>query len=109
MKTTTIQLAVKTQVSTNPFGEPIFEIEWVDVPGVLVGSPSTQEITDSLQLYGKRVDYTLGIPKGDNHNWVNTEVIIWGEHFITIGYPVTGEQENIPLKWGQNVKVTRYG
>jgi hypothetical protein len=34
---------------------------------------------------------------------------IWGERFRTIGYPMTGIQENIPLRWGQNIKVERYG
>lgn len=109
MKTTTIQLAVRTPVGTNPLGEPVYEEEWVDVPGVLVGLPSTTEITNAIEMYGKRIDYTLGIPKGDTHDWVNTDVIIWGDKYATIGYPVTGEQENIPLMWGQNVKVVRYG
>jgi hypothetical protein len=51
----------------------------------------------------------LGIPKGDDHDWNDTEVFIWGEKFRTIGFPETGIQENIPLRWGQNVKVERYG
>ena len=111
MKTTTVQLAVKVQTGTDPFGAPIYEepTEYVDVSGVLVGQPSTDDVTNAIQMYGKRIDYTLGIPKGDTHNWVDTEVIIWGDKYQTVGYPVTGEQENIPLKWGKNVKVTRYG
>ena len=109
MKGTTIQLVVKTQSSLDPFGNPIETEELVDVSDVLVGSPTTDDITNSLQLYGKKIEYVLGIPKGDNHNWVDVEVIIWGERFKTFGYPTTGEQENIPLRWGQNVKVERYG
>lgn len=109
MKGTTIQLVVKTQSSLDPFGNPIETEELVDVSDVLVGSPTTDDITNSLQLYGKKIEYVLGIPKGDNHNWVDAEVIIWGERFKTFGYPTTGEQENIPLRWGQNVKVERYG
>ncbi len=109
MKGTTIQLVVKTQSSLDPFGNPIETEELVNVSDVLVGSPTTDDITNSLQLYGKKIEYVLGIPKGDNHNWVDAEVIIWGERFKTFGYPTTGEQENIPLRWGQNVKVERYG
>lgn len=106
---TTIQLVVKTQTSTDAFGAPVYEEELVDVEDVLVGQPSTNEITDAIQMYGKRIDYTLGIPKGDEHDWVNAQVYIWGELYDTIGYPMTGEEANIPLRWGSNVKVTRHG
>jgi hypothetical protein len=51
----------------------------------------------------------IGIPKGNTDNWVDAEVVINGERFRTIGYPETGIQANIPLRWGQNVKVERYG
>lgn len=109
MKGTTIQLVVKTQSGTDGFGAPIYTEALENVEDVLVGSPSTDDITTTLNLYGKKVEYVLGIPKGDTHNWVDAEVIIWGNRFKTIGYPMTGEQENIPLRWGQNVKVEKYG
>jgi hypothetical protein len=109
MKGTTIQLVVNTQSGTDPFGAPIYTEELVDVPDVLVGSPTTDDITDSLNLYGKKIEYMLGIPKGDTHNWTDAEVIIWGNRYRTFGYPITGEQANIPLRWGQNVRVERYG
>ena len=109
MKGTTVQLVVKTQTSTDPFGAPVCSEELIDVPDVLVGSPTTDDITNSLNLYGKKVEYMLGIPKGDTHNWTDTDVIIWGNRYRTFGYPITGEQANIPLRWGQNVRVERYG
>lgn len=109
MKGTTVQLVQKTQTSTDPFGAPVYSELLVDVPDVLVGSPTTDDVIDSLNLYGKRIEYMLGIPKGDTHNWIDTEVIIWGNRYRTFGYPITGEQANIPLRWGQNVRVERYG
>lgn len=109
MKGTTVQLVVKTQSGTDPFGAPIYTEELVNVPDVLVGSPTTDDVTDSLNLYGKKIEYMLGIPKGDTHNWTDTDVIIWGNRYRTFGYPITGEQANIPLRWGQNVRVERYG
>lgn len=109
MKGTTVQLVVKTQTGTDPFGKPICSEELIDVADVLVGQPSTDDITSSLQLYGKKVVYTLGIPKGDTNDWTDAEVVIWGERFRTFGFPVTGELANIPLRWGKNVKVERYG
>lgn len=109
MKGTTVQLVVKTITSYDAFGAPVYTEELVDVPDVLVGVPSSNDVLNTLSLYGKRAAYTLGIPKGDAHSWVDAEVIIWGQRFRTIGYPVTGEQANIPLRWGQNVQVEHYG
>ena len=109
MKGTTVQLVVKTQSGTDAFGAPVYTEELVSVADVLVGSPTTDDVTSTLNLYGKKIEYVLGIPKGDTHDWIDAEVVIWGERFRTVGYPTTGEQENIPLRWGQNVKVERYG
>lgn len=104
----TIQIVVKTQTGTDPFGAPIYSETEQDVNNVLVGQPTTEDYATTLQLTGKHIAYVLGIPKGDTHDWVNTDVIIWGERFRTIGLPQTGIQDNIPLQWGQNVKVERY-
>ena len=109
IKTMTVQLAVKTESSTDPFGMPVTTEELVDIPGCLVGQPTADDITQALEMYGKTVAYVIGVPKGDTHSWVDTDVVIWGERFRTIGFPMTGIQENIPLKWGMNVKVERYG
>lgn len=109
MKTVTVQIAVKTQTGTDPFGAPIETEELIDVPGCLVGQPTSDQIVQAMELYGKKIAFTIGVPKGDTHVWTDTDVIIWGERFRTVGFPETGIQENIPLKWGQNVKVERYG
>lgn len=109
MKGTTVQLVVKTQTGTDEFGAPVYEETLETVSDVLIGQPSTNDLADSIDLDGKRIDYVLGIPKGDTHNWVDTEVIFFGQRFKTVGYPQTGIQENIPLRWGQNVKVVHYG
>lgn len=109
MKTMTVQLAVKTEGAPDPFGMPTETEQLIDVPGCLVGQPSTDDIAQTMEMYGKKIAYVVGVPKGDANSWVDTDVIIWGERFRTIGYPETGIQGNIPLKWGQNVKVERYG
>lgn len=103
IKTMTVQLVKKTQTGMDPFGAPIEIEEFVDVDGCLVGQPSTDDIQQTLELYGKRIAYVVGVPKGDTNTWTDTEVIIWGERFRTIGYPETGIQDNIPLLWGKNV------
>lgn len=109
MKTVTIQLVKKTETGTDPFGMPIMSEELIDVPGCLVGQPSTDQVTATLELFGKHIAYVVGVPKGDTNEWVDTEVVIWGDRYRTIGYPETGIQGNIPLNWGKNVKVERNG
>lgn len=109
MKGTTIQLITTTEIGTNDFGAPIYEEQAIDVNDVLVGQPTSDDVNDALNLYGKKIEYVLGIPKGDANEWTDKTVIIWGEKFKTVGYPTTGIQENIPLRWGKNVKVERYG
>lgn len=108
IKSTTIQLVVENIVDYDPFGAPIVEETIEDVAGVLVGMPSTTDITSATQMFGKKIVYTLGIPKDDTHNWTDAVVYIWGQKYKTFGFPQTGIQENIPLKWGQNVMVERY-
>lgn len=109
MKGMTVGLVVKTQTGEDPFGAPVFSEEIVDINDVLVGQPSSEDVLSTLNLTGKRIAFVLGIPKGDTHKWEDTEVIIWGERYRTIGYPETGIQANVPLRWGKNVKVERYG
>lgn len=109
MRGTTIQLSKKTVSSYDAFGAPIETEELINVPDVLVGQPTSEEVDATYSAYGKHIAYSLGIPKGDTNDWVDTDVIIWGERYRTIGYPQTAEQVNIPLRWGQVVKVERYG
>lgn len=109
MKGMTIELGVKTETGVDPFGAPVYETTYIEVEDVLVGQPSTDDLTTTLELTGKRIAYVLGIPKGDDHIWTDTTVRFFGKTFKTIGYPETGIQENIPLRWGQNVKVEAYG
>ena len=90
------------------FGRPVYEETAVDVDNVLVGEPTTEEARTMLDMTGKHVRYTLGIPKGDCHDWKDKKVSFFGEDFQTIGYPVQGIDELVPLSWGRKVYVERY-
>lgn len=103
-----VTLIVKTQTGTDPFRRPVYTETEEVVENVLVGQPSTDEITNELSLSGKRIAYVLGIPKGDTHDWTDAEVRFFGMRFRTIGVPMQGIEANIPLCWGKNVKVERY-
>lgn len=108
MRGNTIILIEKTQTGTDPFGAPIYEETPVEVEDVLIGQPTSDDVLNTLNLHGKKIAYVLGIPKGDTHTWEDTDVIFFGLRFRTIGKPTTGNQANIPLRWGQVVKVECY-
>lgn len=109
IKGMTVQYIVQTQIGTDPFGAPIYSETAEDVNDVLVGQPTTDDVTTTVSLYGKRVELVLGIPRTDTHEWVDAVVQIRGERYRTIGYPMRGVDENVPLRWNRNVKVERYG
>lgn len=112
MKGITILLAEKTQTGVDDLNRPIYEDDYIEVKDVLVGEPSTDEITNTMSLYGKMVKYTLAIPKGDTNTWVDTEVVLpypFEGKYRTIGYPTAGIEANIPLRWNKKVLLERYG
>lgn len=109
MQGITITLYNRTQTGTDEFNAPIYTETAEQVENVLIGEPSTDDITDTLTLYGKRLAYTLGIPKGDTHTWTDRTVEFFGEKFRTIGEPTMGIEHLIPLSWNKKVKVERYG
>ena len=98
----------KTKTGTDDFNRPIYKETPEVVENVLVGNPTAQEITDVLNLTGKKLVYIMGIPKGDTHVWTDRKVEFFNEAFHTVAPPATGIQDLIPLDWGQNVMVERY-
>lgn len=109
LKGESVILIKKTQTGTDAFGAPVYEESKIAVENVLVGQPESQDITDEINLSGKRIEYVLGIPKGDDHDWFDTAVEVRGERYRTIGRPLYGTPENMPLWWSGKVAVERYG
>lgn len=106
----TITLMKKTPSGTDGFGRTTYDTETVSVDDVLVGEPTTDEITNDLAMYGKKVAYTLAIPKGDANEWEDTEVVLpdpFAGTYHTIGYPTAGIEANIPLRWNKKVHLER--
>lgn len=116
LKGITVTLYEETQIDTDALGNPIYSPKGVDVENVLVGEPSTDDITTSTSLYGKVISYMLAIPKGDEHNWTNKKVE-WTDAYgnthtcKTFGFPITGIEANIPsqLPWHMKVRCEEYG
>ena len=98
----------KAQTGTDGFGAPIYAETPEAVHNVLIGEPTTEDIINDLQLYGKRLAYTLALPKGDSHDWDNVSVEFFGQKFRTYGAVTEGIEAMIPLKWNRKVKVERY-
>ena len=116
LKGITVTLYEETITGYDRFGNPVTEESAVTVDNVLVGEPSTDDITTSVSLYGKQISYMLAIPKGDTHNWVDKRVDWTDAYGIThsvktFGYPITGIESNIPsqLPWHMKVRCEAYG
>lgn len=109
MKTETVLLHVKTETGVDGMNNPVYDDATVEVSGVLIGQPTTEEVTSSIALYGKRLSFVLALPKGDTHDWTDTEVEFWGRKFRTYGDVIEGIEANVPTPWHRKVMVERFG
>ena len=103
-----VTLHNRVQTGTDACNRPIYEESTTTVNNVLIGEPTTEEVVNELNLSGKRLAYTLAIPKGDEHEWKDAVVEFFGERFRTFGTPTQGIDHLIPLQWNMKVKVERY-
>ena len=109
MRGTAVVLYEKTLSGYDTLNNPVYTEEAVTVQNVLIGEPTTVDITSSIDLYGKKVEYMLGLPKGDAHVWTDAKVTFFGQTFRTFGDVIQGIEENIPTPWHKKVRVERYG
>lgn len=108
IKGITVTLYEQTQTGTDAFNDPIYTETAINVDNVLV-YPSTQtEILETVNLYGRKAVYTLGIPKGDTHDWENRRIDFFGQSWRSFGIPSQGIEDMIPLDWNMKVTVERY-
>ena len=108
MNTITVTLYDKKQTGTDPLGAPIYEDTPSEISGVLVAPVSSEDALQDTNLYGITTVYELAIPKGDSHDWKHKKVSFFGSDWWTVGEPIEGIEENIPLRWNRKVKVTHY-
>lgn len=107
IKGITVTLHGRTKVGKDAFNRPIYGEMNVNVDNVLVAPLSSQERVETLDLTGKRVDYNLAIPKGDNNDWEGCTVEFFGKTWEVVNFVTEGIEANIPLKWNKKVQVTR--
>lgn len=108
IKGITVTLINKKEVGKDPFGNPIYEDVEIEVDNVLVSPVSTEDIVHTLELTGKKAVYTLAIPKSDENDWEDAEVIFFGQRWRTFGFVTQGIDHLIPLDWNKKVMVERY-
>lgn len=101
-------LLATTENGVDPFGKPILVENEIVVENVIVGTPSTDDVTTDVNLLGKHLAFVLGIPKGNTDNWKDKDVIIRGERYHTYGFPLVQTEANVPGRWNTQVKVERY-
>lgn len=107
-KGTTVTLYEKTSAGEDGFGREEFDETPVEVKNVLIDQPSSDDVTNELNLSGKKIEYLLRLPKGDEHAWEDSKVSFFGKEFRTIGEAVGLQEENVPGNWNKTVKVTAY-
>ena len=109
----TVTLYKETCVGNDTLNQPVYTETPVAVNNVLVGEPSTDDITNSTALYGKQILFMLGIPKGDTNDWQDKKVS-WTDAYgrtitcKTFGFPITGVEANIPGPWHMKVRCGAY-
>ena len=108
IKGITVTLIGKTKNGKDDFGHPIYENKETQVDNVLVVPASTEDVTNQLNLTGKKAIYTLGIPKSDQNEWKDHEVHFFGRKWRTIGIPLEGIEAMMPLEWNKKVMVEAY-
>lgn len=113
IKGITVTLYEQTKTGVDAFNAPVYSETPVSVENVLIGEPSTDDITTATDLYGKRILYMLGIPKGDAHDWTDKRVE-WADAYgrtvtvKTFGFPITGIEANVPGPWHMKVRCGAY-
>ncbi|MGT2800857.1 hypothetical protein Javan290_0024 [Streptococcus phage Javan290] len=103
-----VVLIDKVVAGRDPFGKVTYQDKKVTVENVLVAPTDSEDVINQLNLTGKKAIYTLGIPKGDQHDWEDKEVRFFNQRWRTFGIPLEGIEAMIPLSWNKKVMVERY-
>lgn len=108
LKGITVTLLGETVKGKDPFGKEIIEESEINIENVLVAPATTDDIKNQLNIDGKKIEYTLAIPKDDTNDWTDKKVIFFGQAWHTVGIPLEGISDLIPLEWNRKVTVERY-
>ena len=114
MRGITVTLYDTKETGRDAFNNPIITEIPITVDNVLVGEPSTDDYASAISVFGKQIQFMLGIPKGDTHDWTDKKVT-WTnaqgntQTVHTFGFPIMGVEANIPGPWHMKVRCEQYG
>lgn len=108
MRGITITLIERVEVGVDSLNHPIYEEIETEVENVLVAPTTADDVIDATSLEGKKLVYTLGIPKTDKHKWADAKVRFFGMTFKQFGLPTQGIDSLVPTKWNKKVMVELY-
>lgn len=108
LKGISVTLYERQKIGTDAFNMPLYAETPITVNNVLVYPADPADVTGDLQLYGKRAEYELCIPKGDTNRWEDCTVEFFGKRWKVFGGVAEYIGENLPLGWNRKVKVERY-
>ena len=99
-----VVLITRTAV-LDDFNHPTWVESRETVDNVLIGEPVQAELSNSADMRHARAAYTLGIPKGDGHDWQDAIVEFWGKRWRQFGQVIQGMEHQIPLDWNKKITV----
>lgn len=105
----TVVLINRVKVGVDALNKDVYEEVETEVNNVLVAPTTSDDVISSTDLEGKKLLYTLGIPKGDSHDWTNCKVRFFGKTFKSYGDVIEGIEANVPTMWHKKVLVEWYG
>lgn len=105
-----VKLYQRNQTGVDAFNTPVYEEVATTVDNVLVfpSESGSDPVVGDIQLRGKRLTYTLCIPKDDTHIWEHRTVEFFGKKWTVVGLPEEWISELAPLGWNKRVQVERY-
>lgn len=103
-----VTLIERRETGRDALNAPVYEETETVIENVLVAPAASDDIVGTMDLEGKKLVYTLAIPKGDTHSWIDVKVRFWGRTFKSFGFPTEGIEANIPLDWNKKVTVELY-
>ena len=77
------------------------------VNNVLIQPLSEQEVTDTMNLTGRKAVYRLCLPKGDTHDWYDATVYFFGHTWHVVGDVLEYIEDMVPLSWNKQIRVER--
>ena len=109
IKGMTIKIIPQVEAGVDEFNAPIYaDGDPIEVDNVLVAPVGAQENLDVTNLYGKKAQYQIAIPKGDEHTWTDAIVEFFGYRWHVFSLPQKGIDALIPLQWNDRYYVERY-